>query len=61
MALLVRQFPCLQDNYGFLLRDETSGKVACVDTPDPDAILAEIPGPAYDPDAPFQMLVSDLG
>ncbi len=26
-----------------------------------DTILAEIPGPAYDPDAPFQMLVSDLG
>jgi GTP-binding protein len=26
-----------------------------------DTILDEIPGPAYDPDAPFQMLVSDLG
>ncbi|MDP2643306.1 MAG: translational GTPase TypA [Desulfobacterales bacterium] len=26
-----------------------------------DMILAEIPSPAYDPDAPFQMLVSDLG
>ena len=26
-----------------------------------DTILAEIPGPSYDPDAPFQMLVSDLG
>jgi len=25
-----------------------------------DTIIAEIPGPAYDPDAPFQMLVSDL-
>lgn len=42
MALLVRQFPCLQDNYGFLLRDEATGKVACVDTPDPEAILREI-------------------
>jgi len=26
-----------------------------------DTILAQIPGPSYDPDAPFQMLVSDLG
>jgi GTP-binding protein len=26
-----------------------------------DTILAEIPAPSYDPDAPFQMLVSDLG
>ena len=26
-----------------------------------EAILAKIPGPAYDPEAPFQMLVSDLG
>ncbi|MEZ4528471.1 MAG: translational GTPase TypA [Desulfobacterales bacterium] len=26
-----------------------------------DTILAQIPGPSHDPDAPFQMLVSDLG
>ncbi len=26
-----------------------------------DAILEETPGPSYDPEAPFQMLVSDLG
>jgi GTP-binding protein len=26
-----------------------------------DTILEEIPAPSYDPDAPFQMLVSDLG
>jgi GTP-binding protein len=26
-----------------------------------DTILEQIPGPVYDPDAPFQMLVSDLG
>ena len=26
-----------------------------------DTILDEIPGPSHDPDAPFQMLVSDLG
>jgi hydroxyacylglutathione hydrolase len=39
--LSVRQFPCLQDNYAFLLRDEGTGEVACVDTPDADAISAE--------------------
>jgi hydroxyacylglutathione hydrolase len=42
MSLTVRQFPCLADNYGFLVRDETSGAVACVDTPDADAVLAEL-------------------
>ncbi len=40
--LEVHQFPCLQDNYGFLLRDATSGKVAVVDTPDAGAIVAEL-------------------
>ena len=42
MALTVHQFPCLSDNYGFLVRDEASGKVATIDTPDADAILAEL-------------------
>lgn len=42
MPLLVRQFPCLSDNYGFLIRDEASGRTACVDTPDADAILREV-------------------
>ena len=42
MALQVHQFPCLQDNYGFLIRDEATGKTGCVDTPDADAILAEL-------------------
>ncbi|MBC6980336.1 hydroxyacylglutathione hydrolase [Caulobacter sp. 17J80-11] len=42
MALEIRQFPCLQDNYGFLIRDAASGKVACVDTPDAEAILREL-------------------
>jgi hydroxyacylglutathione hydrolase len=39
MTLTVRQFPCLSDNYGFLVRDEASGKTACIDTPDAAAIL----------------------
>ncbi|PQZ83600.1 MULTISPECIES: hydroxyacylglutathione hydrolase [unclassified Brevundimonas] len=42
MTLTVRQFACLSDNYGFLIRDEATGLVAAVDTPDADAILAEI-------------------
>lgn len=42
MTLTVRQFPCLSDNYGFLIRDEASGLVAAVDTPDAEAILADL-------------------
>ena len=42
MTLTVRQFSCLSDNYGFLVRDDATGKVACIDTPDADAIRAEL-------------------
>ena len=42
MPLTVRQFPCLSDNYGFLARDEATGLVACVDTPDAEVILGEL-------------------
>jgi len=42
MPVTVRQFPCLQDNYGFLIRDEASGLAACIDTPDAGAILGEL-------------------
>ncbi len=42
MTLTVHQFPCLSDNYGFLIRDEASGQVATIDTPDAQAILAEL-------------------
>lgn len=42
MALSIRQFPCLSDNYGFLIRDEASGLVATIDTPDAEAILADL-------------------
>ncbi|MEW5683627.1 MAG: hydroxyacylglutathione hydrolase [Pseudomonadota bacterium] len=44
MPLTVHQFPCLSDNYGFLIRDEASGKTACIDTPDAKAILDELKG-----------------
>ena len=38
MTLQIVQFPCLSDNYGYLIRDEASGLVACIDTPDAEAI-----------------------
>jgi len=41
MTLAVHQFPCLEDNYGFLLHDAASGETACIDTPDPQAYLRE--------------------
>jgi hydroxyacylglutathione hydrolase len=37
----VHQFPCLSDNYGFLLHDPESGETACIDTPDAEAYLRE--------------------
>jgi hydroxyacylglutathione hydrolase len=37
----IRQFPCLKDNYGFLVHDDASGETAAIDTPDADAYLAE--------------------
>jgi len=39
--LEVHQFPCLSDNYGFLLHDPASGETACIDTPDADVYLRE--------------------
>ena len=39
--LQVHQFPCLSDNYGYLLHDPASRETACIDTPDADAYLRE--------------------
>ncbi len=41
MALEVRQFPCLSDNYGYLIRCSTTRACAAIDTPDASRILAE--------------------
>jgi hydroxyacylglutathione hydrolase len=41
-ALEVHQFPCLADNYGYLLHDASSGATAAVDTPDADEILRQL-------------------
>ena len=42
MSITVHQFPCLSDNYGFLVRDDATGLAACIDTPDAKVILAEL-------------------
>jgi hydroxyacylglutathione hydrolase len=39
--LKIHQFPCLKDNYGFLVHDAASGETAAIDTPDADRYLAE--------------------
>lgn len=38
--LEISQFPCLSDNYGYLIHDPESGETAAIDTPDADAYLA---------------------
>jgi hydroxyacylglutathione hydrolase len=44
MALDVHLFPCRSDNYGFLIRDQATGVVAAIDTPDAARILEELAG-----------------
>lgn len=39
MSITVHQFPCLSDNYGFLLHDSDSGETVCIDTPDAEECL----------------------
>jgi hydroxyacylglutathione hydrolase len=39
--LEVHQFPCLSDNYGFLLHDDASQETVCIDTPNAHAYLRE--------------------
>ena len=41
MPLTIHQFACLSDNYGYLVRDDATGLVATIDTPDADAIIRE--------------------
>ncbi|WP_375205112.1 hydroxyacylglutathione hydrolase [Hyphococcus sp.] len=42
MPIDIRQFPCLSDNYGFLIHDRETGETAAIDTPDPEAINREL-------------------
>jgi hydroxyacylglutathione hydrolase len=39
--LEIHQFPCLNDNYGYLVHDASSGATFAIDTPDADKYLAE--------------------
>lgn len=39
--LQIHQFPCLADNYGFLVHDPETGATAAIDTPDAEEILAQ--------------------
>jgi hydroxyacylglutathione hydrolase len=39
--LQIHQFPCLEDNYGFLVHDPASGETTTIDTPEAARILAE--------------------
>ena len=39
--LQIHQFPCLNDNYGYLVHDTVSRETAAIDTPDADVYLAE--------------------
>ena len=39
--LTVHQFPCLSDNYGFLLHNSVTGETAAIDTPDAKEYLKQ--------------------
>ena len=41
-AMIVYQFPCLSNNYAFLLHDPASGATAVVDTPEVAPIEAAL-------------------
>ncbi|WOI52873.1 hydroxyacylglutathione hydrolase [Parvularcula sp. LCG005] len=38
----MKQVPCLHDNYGYLLRDEATGTVAAIDTPEVGPLVAAL-------------------
>jgi len=42
MTIEVFQYPCLNDNYGFLVHDAESGHTACIDTPEVEATNAAL-------------------
>lgn len=41
MTIQIHQFPCLSDNYGFLIHDPASGETAAIDTPDAKEYLKQ--------------------
>ncbi|HBB56313.1 MAG TPA: hydroxyacylglutathione hydrolase, partial [Hyphomonadaceae bacterium] len=46
-ALQIKQFACLADNYGFLIRDPVSGETAAIDTPCVETILGALDGAGW--------------
>ena len=46
-ALQIHQFPCLGDNYGYLVHDPDSGLTASIDSPDAAAIQRELAGQGW--------------
>ncbi len=42
MSLKIDVFPCLTDNYGFLITDEATGLTATIDTPEAEVIAARV-------------------
>lgn len=41
MTIEIHQFPCLSDNYGFLVHEPVSAETVCIDTPDAAEYLAQ--------------------
>jgi len=41
MPIEIHQFPCLSDNYGFLVHDPASGETVCIDTPSADDYIRQ--------------------
>lgn len=39
MTLTIRQFPCLNDNYGYLIHNARTDTTACIDTPEEAPII----------------------
>ncbi len=39
MPVIIHTYPCLSDNYGYLLHDQATGATAAIDAPDKNAML----------------------
>lgn len=42
MPVLIHTYPCLSDNYGYLLHDQATGATAAIDASDRDSLLAAL-------------------
>ena len=48
MSISIHQFPCLDDNYGYLIHDDETGQTAAVDTPEVSAINSALGEKGWD-------------